>query len=353
MSNEGFGCVELAERELRVKGIGGAVLVLVKGYTQAPNDLKICLKLAHCYLLIQNFSFSYFLYSKVSQEGSPSEKTEAIYGLAELNYQCRNLIPAEYFFQTVLNTNKDFSMASSIYLKLGIINKKQGNYQKSLDYLSACSQFKDHSPAQLNELLLQLANTLEMMKNYKQATEMYIEAAKLNKSCRNLVCLAWIFIKTKRFGKAETLLIKASKGVRNCAKEWSDIQFITAISYFNNRKIKESEKILNELMGFMPNEPVYCAFYAIFCGYCRQEQRGVEFLARALALFPDRADFLEIRTEFLGNEKSESARFDSDKLAIDITEFPFRVQQMNNAGSGFSVSPVLGGRTGFYPVESL
>lgn len=349
-----FGFVELAERELRAKRIGCAVQVLVQGYMQVPNDLKICLKLAHCYLLTQNFSFSYFLYSKVAQEGSVFEKTEALYGLAEVNYQCRNLLPAQYFFQTVLTMNKDFEMASSIYLKLGIINKKQGNYQKSLEYLSACSQLKDDSPVLLNELLLQLANTLEMMKNYKLATEMYIEAAKINKSSRNLVCLAWIFIKTKKVEKAETLLMKASKGVQYDSKEWNDIQFIIAISYFNSKKIKESEKILSELLRLMPNEPLYCAFFAIVCGYSGQEQRGIEFLARALALFPDRPDFQQIRSEILMIEKSESVSFDSDKLMIDITDFPFNVQQLFKIESGFCVNPPQSAaRTGFYPVENL
>lgn len=327
--------IEKAETEIKAQRLLTAAQLLTQAHIQAPSDLEILIKLAHCYFLTKNFNFSYPLYTKISQEGSLQHKSEAYYGLANINFELKNYIMAEYFYQTLLSTNNEFEMVSSVFLRLGIIHRKKGEFQKALSSLNASFQYKDFSPPQLNEFLLQLANTLEMMNNWKSATDLYVEAAKLKKSCRNLVCLAWIFIKTKKFEKAESLLSKAGKISVAYSKEWYDVLLITAICYFKSKKYKACEEVLNDIERAHPNEPFYCAFFAVFKGFMGKKEKVVEYLMRILRVFPNRTDFQQMLLLMSDNGQGNEMLFEIDKLVTDITEFPFNMQLLNYSENVF------------------
>lgn len=319
-----------------------------------PENLEIILKQAHCYLLSDNYNICYNIYMRVVQEGNVSQKREAFFGLAELNYKFKNYLPAEYFFQSVVTMGKDFDLISSVYLKLGIISKKLGNYQKALSYFKAASQIQDLLPAQLNELLLQLANTFECMDNKKLALDMYMEAVKMSKSTRNVVCLAWIFMKTNKFEKAESLLLKSSPNDSKNTKEWADLQLLLAICFHLTRRSGDSEEIMREILNLYPSEPYYCAVAAIFADNLGKDERATGLLYKAVNLMPDRSD-LKSMLNFLceKNAKRTQGKLEIDKLALDITEFPFNMMMFKNIvpliNTDLAVPQPV--RSGFYPMS--
>lgn len=329
--------IEKAKTEIEAQRVFSAVQLLMQAHIQAPNNLEILTKLAHCYFLTKNFNLCYPLYTKISQEGSLQQKSEACYGLGNLNFEVKNYLLAEYFYQTLLSLNSEFEMVSSVYLRLGIIYKKRGEYQKSLSNLNTSFQYKDFSPFQMNEFLLQLANTLELMNNLKSATELYVEAAKLNKNCRNLVCLAWIFIKTKKFEKAESLLSKAGKKSVIYSKEWYDVQLVSAVCYYKNKKYKGCEEVLNEIERVYPNEPLYCAFFAAFKGFMGKKEKVAEYLMRNLRVFMNRTDFQQMLDVMSENSQNNAMLIEIDKLITDITEFPFNMQYLNYTENIFRI----------------
>ena len=81
-------------------------------------------------------------------------------------------------------------MVPIVYLKLAIIYKKFGNNHKAITFFKACSCCKNLEPDHLNELLIHLASCFENIKNFKEASELYMEALKLQNNSKNIVCLA-------------------------------------------------------------------------------------------------------------------------------------------------------------------
>ncbi|OMJ90502.1 hypothetical protein SteCoe_7089 [Stentor coeruleus] len=284
--------LELSEDEVAGGRFLEACQCLLKANSLDQSNLIVFTKLGHCYLLLENYDLSYSCYCRVIAEGSGKLVEEAWYGLAELYMKQQNYLNAESAFKTVLNLNPNFEMASSVYLKLAIIYKKLGNAHKAITFFKASSHYKDLLPNHLNELLIQLGSCFELVNNKKAASELYVEAVKLNKSARNIVCLAWIFIKSARFEKAQTLLFKATKLVQNESKDYHDIQFILALCHFKNKKNTDCGKILMNLLAIYPNEPYYLACYGILEENQNKFTSALHYLWRASSILPERHDIL-------------------------------------------------------------
>jgi tetratricopeptide (TPR) repeat protein len=346
--------ISQAERFVSCQQIDQALQKLMEASSLSPENLEIQLKQAHCYLLSDNFNTCYTLYMKIAQEGTTSQKRESFFGLAELNYKFKNYHPADYFFQSVLSQGKDFEMVSSVYLKLGIIQKKLGNYQKALSYFKAASQIQDLLPVQLNELLLQLANTFEHLNNKKLALDMYLEAVKMSKNTRNVVCLAWIFMKTSKFEKAESLLIKSCPNDSRNSKEWADSRLLLAICYHLTRKSANSEEIMKEILNLYPNEPYYCAFAAVFAENLGKDERAVAFMYKAVNMMPDRSDLQQMLSALYEKiSRKGPGKLEIGQICLDITEFPFNLMMFKNIVPLMNSELVVPQpvRTGFYPMN--
>lgn len=284
--------LELSENEIAGGRLMEACQCLLKANSLDQSNLTVFTKLGHCYLLLGNYELGYTCYCKVLQEGSGSAVEEAWYGLGELYMKQQKFTNAEAAFKTVLGLNPNFEMTSAIYLKLAIIYKKLGNLHKAISFFKASSQYRDLLPNQLNELLIQLGSCFELVGNKKSASELFVEAVKLNKNARNIVCLAWIFVKNARFDKAQTLLFKASKLAQNESKEYHDIQFVLALSHFKNKKFTDCGKILMNLLALYPNEPYYLACYGILEENMNKYASALHYLWRAATIIPDRQDIL-------------------------------------------------------------
>jgi tetratricopeptide (TPR) repeat protein len=284
--------LELSENEIAGGRIMEACQCLLKANSLDQSNLTVFTKLGHCYLLLGNYELSYTCYCKVLQEGSGTVTEEAWYGLGELYMKQQKYLNAESSFKSLLNINPNFEMSSSVYLKLAIIYKKLGNTHKAITFFKASSHYKDLLPNQLNELLIQLGGCFEIIGNIKSASELYVEAVKLNKSARNIVCLAWMLIKNSRFEKAQSLLFKASKLTQNESKEYYDIQFVLSLCHFKNQKLNECSKILMTLVTLYPNEPYYLACFGILEENMNKYSSALHYLWRATTVVPDRHDII-------------------------------------------------------------
>ncbi|OMJ91109.1 hypothetical protein SteCoe_6368 [Stentor coeruleus] len=284
--------LELSENEITGGRVMEACQLLLKANSLDQSNLTVFTKLGHCYLLLGNYELSYTCYCKVIHEGSGGIIEEAWYGLGELYMKEQKYINAESSFKSLLNINPNFEMSSSVYLKLAIIYKKLGNTHKAITFFKASSHYKDLLPNQLNELLIQLGNCFEIIGKIKPASELYVEAVKLNKTARNVVCLAWVLMKNSRFEKAQTLLSKASKLTQNESKEYYDIQFVLALCHFKNQKFIECGKILMTLLELYPNEPYYLACFGILEENMNKYSSALNYLWRAATVIPDRHDII-------------------------------------------------------------
>ena len=354
--------MEKAEKEIASEKYIEASQTLCKLSMISPQSLSICLKLAHCSSLTGSYDLSISCYNNVIQYGTESLVTEAYYGLGELLYKKSQYVESENAFKNVLTLNQNFEMASTVHLKLGIINKKLGILENAFFHLKTSSLYKNLLPEQVVELILQLGSCFELLRNNSVALGLYSDSVKIKNTPKNMVCMAWGYIKINKYNKALIILEACLKKINIGSKEHCDVQFLIAVVYLNQKKYLKAEKILQELLRFFPNDP----YYLIASGLCENGQlrygTALKYLYESSFFIHDRCElfyligliyekmgfasyslmiFAEILKFYPGHENSRSKLMGTtleiqynicvsdnepkilDIINIDICEFPF------------------------------
>ena len=354
LSTDLFQLIKIAESEiLQGRNLEANHLLLIANSIDQTN-ITVLLKLAQVSLQLGNLDMSFNCFDKLVQIASGSLLEEAWYGLGELYFKQNKYIYSESALRTVLALNPQCEMASIIYLKLGIINKKLGDTYKAITFFRACSNCRNLQEEHLNELTLQLGSCFEDIGNKKIASDLYLEAVKLRNSPKNTAYLSWISIKSGKTDRAINGLLKIMKQAQEGTKEFSDLRFLVALAYNKSKKHSEASVILCELVKLYPNEPYYLAAFGILEENMGNYSSSLHYLWRSLVFMPERHDILfaigliyekigcfsdayflytriveqfpwhqaaKIRANLCYSENNEIPAIDF--LQLDISEFPF------------------------------
>lgn len=119
---------------LNMKDYNLAIDNFNKGLEIAPSNLLLNLLSARTYLLMGDRDKAIITYNKIIEK-FPQEITP-YFELATLYYKISKFNEAKHYYELILNLNPSIDIQYKIYLNLGVIAQRLGNYDESIQLLN-------------------------------------------------------------------------------------------------------------------------------------------------------------------------------------------------------------------------